>query len=144
MTVSDVNQGLSLGALSAWLVGVQPEVVIGSLAGAVIFVTFATEFPIKRRLLLAVVSFFCGLVIYKPTAIILIGCHLLTVHQLSQALSLQWVSDNLAAWCQPPAANYGIWQRDTAHGDPVVRISHTPPRDIRSRYSPSAGCGYLL
>ncbi len=73
MTVSDVNQGLSLGALSAWLVGVPPEVVIGSLAGAVIFVTFATEFPIKRRLLLAVVSFFCGLVIYKPTAIILIG-----------------------------------------------------------------------
>lgn len=73
MTVSDVNQGLSIGALGAWLVGVPSEVVIGSLAGAVIFVTFAAEYPIKRRLLLAVISFFCGLLFYKPTATILIG-----------------------------------------------------------------------
>jgi hypothetical protein len=48
MTVSDVNQGLSIGALGAWLVGVPSEVVIGGLAGAVIFVTFAAEYPIKR------------------------------------------------------------------------------------------------
>lgn len=73
MTVSDINQGLSVGALAAWLVGVPSEVAIGSLAGAVIFVTFAAEYPIKRRLLLAVVSFFCGLLFYKPTATILIG-----------------------------------------------------------------------
>lgn len=73
MTVSDINQGLSIGALGAWLVGVPSEVVIGSLAGAVIFVTFAAEYPIKRRLLLAVISFFCGLLFYKPTATILIG-----------------------------------------------------------------------
>jgi hypothetical protein len=68
MTVSDVNQGLSIGALGAWLVGVPSEVVIGGLAGAVIFVTFAAEYPIKRRLLLSVISFFCGLLFYKPTA----------------------------------------------------------------------------
>lgn len=49
MTVSDVNQGLSLGALGAWLVGVPSEVVIGGLAGAVIFVTFAAEYPIKAE-----------------------------------------------------------------------------------------------
>lgn len=73
MTVSGINQGLSLGALAAWLAGVPPEVVIGALAGAVIFVTFAAEYQIKRRLLLAVISFFCGLIFYKPTATILIG-----------------------------------------------------------------------
>lgn len=73
MTVSDINQGLSAGALTAWLIGVPFEVAFGSLAGAVIFVTFAAEYPIKRRLLLAVISFFCGLLFYKPTATILIG-----------------------------------------------------------------------
>lgn len=73
VTVSDINQGLGFGALTAWLVGVPPEVVIGSLAGAVIFVTFAFEYPIKRRLWLAVISFFCGLLFYKPTSTILIG-----------------------------------------------------------------------
>jgi len=73
MTVSDVNHGLSLGALGAWLVGVPSEVVIGGLAGAVIFVTFAAEYPIKRRLILAVISFLCGLLFYKPTATILTG-----------------------------------------------------------------------
>ncbi|MDI0475878.1 phage holin family protein [Escherichia coli] len=73
MTVSDINQGLILAALTAWLVGMPSEVAIGSMAGAVIFVTFAAEYPIKRRLLLAVISFFCGLLFYKPTATILIG-----------------------------------------------------------------------
>ena len=73
LTVSDINQGLSFGALAAWLVGVPPEVVIGALAGAGIFVTFASEYPIRRRLMLAVISFFCGLLFYKPTATILIG-----------------------------------------------------------------------
>lgn len=73
MTVSDINQGLGTGALAAWLVGVPLEVVIGALAGAVIFVTFAAEYEIKRRLYLAVISFFCGLLFYKPTATILIG-----------------------------------------------------------------------
>jgi hypothetical protein len=67
------QSGLSIGALGAWLVGVPSEVVIGGLAGAVIFVTFAAEYPIKRRLLLSVISFFCGLLFYKPTATILIG-----------------------------------------------------------------------
>lgn len=73
MTVSGVNQGLSLTAVAAWLSGVPLEVAVGSLAGAVIFVTFAVEYPIKRRLYLALLSFLCGLFLYKPTAIILIG-----------------------------------------------------------------------
>ncbi|STT78964.1 Uncharacterised protein [Klebsiella pneumoniae] len=45
----------------------------GSLAGAVIFVTSAVEYPVKRRVLLALLSFLCGLLFYKPTASILIG-----------------------------------------------------------------------
>ncbi|HHB7911325.1 TPA: putative holin, partial [Klebsiella pneumoniae] len=50
-----------------------PEVALGSLAGAVIFVTSAVEYPVKRRVLLALLSFLCGLLFYKPTASILIG-----------------------------------------------------------------------
>jgi hypothetical protein len=53
--------------------GVPPEVALGALAGAVIFVTSAVEYPIKRRLLLTFLSFFCGLLFYKATASILIG-----------------------------------------------------------------------
>jgi hypothetical protein len=40
--------------------------------GAVIFVTSAIEYPVKRRVLLSLLSFLCGL-FYKPTASILIG-----------------------------------------------------------------------
>lgn len=71
---SDVlNQGLSYSALAAVLVGVPPEVALGSLAGAVIFVTSAIEYKMRRRVLLAFLSFICGLLFYKPTASILIG-----------------------------------------------------------------------
>lgn len=73
LTASSINQGLSYGALAAVVVGVPPEVALGSLAGAVIFVTSAIEYQIKRRLLLALLSFLCGLLFYKPTATILIG-----------------------------------------------------------------------
>lgn len=73
LTVSGINQGLSVGALTAWLVGVPPEVAIGALAGAVIFVTSAVEYPIRRRLLLALLSFVCGLLFFKPAAAIIIG-----------------------------------------------------------------------
>ncbi|EEU9533633.1 putative holin [Escherichia coli] len=73
LTVSSINQGLSVGALTAWLVGVPPEVAIGALAGAVIFVTSAVEYPIRRRLLLALLSFVCGLLFFKPVAAIIIG-----------------------------------------------------------------------
>ncbi|HDS9361865.1 putative holin [Klebsiella pneumoniae] len=73
LTADTVNQGLSYGALAAVLAGVPPEVALGSLAGAVIFVTSAVEYPIRRRVLLSLLSFLCGLLFYKPTASVLIG-----------------------------------------------------------------------
>ena len=73
LTTETLNQGLSLSALMSVVAGVPPEVALGALAGAVIFVTSAVEYPIKRRLLLAFLSFFCGLLFYKATASILIG-----------------------------------------------------------------------
>ncbi|MEG8664526.1 putative holin [Klebsiella quasipneumoniae] len=73
LTADTVNQGLSYGALAAVVAGVPPEVALGALAGAVIFVTSAVEYPVKRRVLLSLLSFLCGLLFYKPTASILIG-----------------------------------------------------------------------
>lgn len=73
LTTETLNQGLSLGALASVVAGVPPEVALGALAGAVIFVTSAVEYPIKRRLLLAFLSFFCGVLFYKATSSILIG-----------------------------------------------------------------------
>ena len=73
LTADTVNQGLSYGALAAVVAGVPPEVALGSLAGAVIFVTSAVEYPIWRRVLLSLLSFLCGLLFYKPTASVLIG-----------------------------------------------------------------------
>ena len=73
LTTESVNHGLSLTALASVFVGIPPEVALGALAGAVIFVTSAVEYPIKRRLLLAFLSFLCGVLFYKATASILIG-----------------------------------------------------------------------
>ncbi|HHI0426227.1 TPA: putative holin [Klebsiella pneumoniae] len=73
LTADTISQGLSYGALAAVVAGVPPEVALGSLAGAVIFVTSAIEYPIRRRVLLSLLSFLCGLLFYKPTASILIG-----------------------------------------------------------------------
>lgn len=73
LTADTINQGLSYGALAAVVAGVPPEVALGSLAGAVIFVTSAIEYPIRRRVLLSLLSFLCGLLFYKPTSSILIG-----------------------------------------------------------------------
>ena len=73
VTADSLNQWLSLGALASVVYGVPPEVALGALAGAVIFVTSAVEYPIRRRLLLSLLSFICGLLFYKPTASILIG-----------------------------------------------------------------------
>ncbi|HHU2814422.1 phage holin family protein [Escherichia coli] len=73
ITADTLNQTLSMGALASVVAGVPPEVALGSLAGAVIFVTSAIEYPIKRRVLLSVLSFLCGLLFYKATAAILIG-----------------------------------------------------------------------
>lgn len=73
LTSESLNQWLSMGSLAAVIAGVPPEVALGSLAGAVIFVTSAVEYPIRRRVLLSMLSFLCGLLFYKPTASILIG-----------------------------------------------------------------------
>ncbi|HAO0819850.1 TPA: hypothetical protein IG238_004389 [Escherichia coli] len=73
LTTESVNQGLSLTALASVFVGIPPEVALGALAGAVIFVTSAVEYPIRRRVLLSMLSFLCGLLFYKPAASILIG-----------------------------------------------------------------------
>lgn len=73
LTADTINQGLSYGALAAVVAGVPPEVALGALAGAVIFVTSAIEHPVKRRVLLSLLSFLCGILFYKPTASILIG-----------------------------------------------------------------------
>ncbi|EPB4592783.1 putative holin [Escherichia coli] len=73
LTADTINQVLSYGALAAVIAGVPPEVALGSLAGTVIFVTSAVEYPIRRRVLLSMLSFLCGLLFYKPTASILIG-----------------------------------------------------------------------
>ena len=73
LTTESVNQGLSLTALASVFVGTPPEVALGALAGAGVFVTSAVEYPIKRRLFLALLSFLCGVLFYKATASILIG-----------------------------------------------------------------------
>ncbi|TBL50593.1 hypothetical protein EYY98_09155 [Obesumbacterium proteus] len=73
LTSETLNQWLSIGSLAAVIAGVPPEVALGALAGAVIFVTSAVEYPIRRRVLLSMLSFLCGLLFYKPTASILIG-----------------------------------------------------------------------
>ncbi|EFN8572521.1 hypothetical protein D5R29_02240 [Escherichia coli] len=73
VTADSLNQGLSLGALASVVYGVPPEVALGALAGSVIFVTSAVEYPVRRRVLLSILSFLCGLLFYKPTTSILIG-----------------------------------------------------------------------
>ena len=73
LTTGTLNQGLSLSALLPVVAGVPPEVALGALAGAVIFVTSDVEYPIRRRVLLSMLSFLCGLLFYKPAASILIG-----------------------------------------------------------------------
>ena len=73
VTNEQLNQLLSFGSLAAVIAGVPPEVALGALAGAVIFVTSAVEYPIRRRVLLSMLSFLCGLLFYKPAASILIG-----------------------------------------------------------------------
>ncbi|EPO5022039.1 putative holin [Escherichia coli] len=73
LTTETINQGVSMSALMSVFAGVPPEVALGALAGAVIFVTSAVEYHIRRRVLLSMLSFLCGLLFYKPAASILIG-----------------------------------------------------------------------
>jgi len=56
VTSEQLNQLLSFGSLAAVIAGVPPEVALGALAGAVIFVTSAVEYPIRRRVLLSMLS----------------------------------------------------------------------------------------
>ena len=79
ITSESLNQWLSMSSLVAVIVGVPPEVALGALAGAVIFVTSAVEYPIRRRVLLSILSFLCGLLFYKPAASILIGIAIVAV-----------------------------------------------------------------
>ncbi|HBB8451518.1 TPA: hypothetical protein J5F96_004824 [Escherichia coli] len=72
-TSFSLNQYVSACSLVSVLAGVPPEVALGSLSGSVIFVTSAVEYPVRRRVLLSILSFLCGLLFYKPTASILIG-----------------------------------------------------------------------
>ncbi|EPZ3167184.1 putative holin, partial [Escherichia coli] len=44
LTSESLNQWLSVSSLAAVIAGVPPEVALGSLAGAVIFVTSAVEY----------------------------------------------------------------------------------------------------
>ncbi|MCF6625917.1 phage holin family protein, partial [Escherichia coli] len=53
LTSESLNQWLSASSLAAVIAGVPPEVALGALAGAVIFVTSAIEYPIHRRVLLS-------------------------------------------------------------------------------------------
>lgn len=57
LTSETLNQWLSMSSLAAVIAGVPPEVALGALAGAVIFVTSAVEYPIRRRVLLSMLSF---------------------------------------------------------------------------------------
>lgn len=43
LTGTVVNQTLGVATIAAWFAGVPPEVALGSLAGAVIFVTSAVK-----------------------------------------------------------------------------------------------------
>lgn len=109
LSADTINQGLSYGALAAVLAGVPPEVALGSLAGAVIFVTSAVEYPMRRRLLLSFLSFLCGLLFYKPTASILIGIASMipTITQDSFEKGIVWSAGAFVSAIV--AVRIGIW-----------------------------------
>lgn len=73
ITTSTATTALSGFAFLSYFAGLSPEVVLGAFSGAVIFVTSATEFPVRRRLLLSCVSFIAGVIMCRPVSIILIG-----------------------------------------------------------------------
>ncbi|WP_313021311.1 putative holin [Atlantibacter hermannii] len=109
LTADSLNQGLSLSALASVLAGVPPEVALGALAGAVIFVTSAVEYPIKRRLLLSFLSFLCGLLFYKPTASILIGVASLIPTITADSFERGIVFSSGAFVASIVAVRIGIW-----------------------------------
>ncbi|MES3382691.1 putative holin [Enterobacter hormaechei] len=109
LTAGSINQGLTYGALGAVLAGVPPEVALGSLAGAVIFVTSAVEYPIKRRLFLSLLSFICGLLFYKPAASILIGVASLIPTITASSFETGIVFSSGAFVSSIVAVRIGIW-----------------------------------
>lgn len=68
-----VISGLSGSAWLSFFYGVPPEVVLGAFSGSVIFVTAAHEYPIKKRLILALVSFIAGVIVSRPAAALIIA-----------------------------------------------------------------------
>ncbi|TAI99914.1 putative holin [Pectobacterium versatile] len=72
-STSGITQTLAGTAIAAFLAGLPAEVVLGAFMGAVIFVTAATEYPLRRRLFFSLVSFISGLIAYKPAATVLAG-----------------------------------------------------------------------
>ena len=109
LTADTINQGLSYGALAAVVAGVPPEVALGALAGAVIFVTSAIEYQVKRRVLLSLLSFLCGILFYKPTATILIGLATLVPSVTSDMFEKGVVYSAGAFVASIVAVRIGIW-----------------------------------
>lgn len=68
-----IISGLSGSAWLSFFYGVPPEVVLGAFSGSVIFVTAAQEYPIKKRLILALVSFIAGVIVSRPAAALIIA-----------------------------------------------------------------------
>lgn len=75
--VNPLNDGAGLALLgTSWISyinGVPAEVVLGAFTGAVIFVTAADEFPLTKRLILGLASFFAGIIFCRPAASILLA-----------------------------------------------------------------------
>ncbi|MGR6439412.1 putative holin [Proteus mirabilis] len=65
--------GIGTTAFLGYFAGLPAEVVMGSLLGAIFFTTAATEYSFKRRLVLAFLSFVCGLIFFSPAATIFIS-----------------------------------------------------------------------
>lgn len=108
-TSFSLNQYLSACSLVSVLAGVPPEVALGSLSGSVIFVTSAVEYPVRRRVLLSILSFLCGLLFYKPTASILIGIASL-IHTITQDSFEKGVVFSAGAFVSAiVAVRIGIW-----------------------------------
>lgn len=63
-----VKTTLSLAAFFSYFAGLPAEVVMGSLMGAIYFITAATEYTLLRRSILALVSFISGLLFFSPAA----------------------------------------------------------------------------
>ncbi|MFQ6256129.1 hypothetical protein HB991_13625 [Yersinia mollaretii] len=72
LTTAGATAVLGGTALVGFWSGLDAEVVLGAFAGTVIFVTSAVEFPIKRRLILSLVSFIIGIITYRPVAAFII------------------------------------------------------------------------